>query len=119
MGLHADDVLLIGNIHTSSSNGEHDFYETTIYQLLLYFKICFAAAGIKHEFVMFLADKSKLKRVHLELLLDESTTQIDFSTRGSAPLLRDNLLGSYMHTLQGKFFVKLLKFPVILAGNFV
>ena len=58
------------------------------------FLVCdfLAAAGIKHELVMFLGNKSKLKRVHLELLLDESTTKIDFSTRASSALLRDSLL---------------------------
>ena len=50
------------------------------------------AAGIKHELVMFLGVKSKLKGAHLELLLDESTTKIDFSTRASSALLRDGLL---------------------------
>ncbi len=54
--------------------------------------VCFSAAGLKHELLLFLGQQRKLRRHHLELLIDESTTTVDFSPAVHAPPLKDALL---------------------------
>ncbi len=52
----------------------------------------FAAAALKHDVILHLGKASKLRLAHLELLIDESTTKVDFSAKVNAPVLRDGLL---------------------------